>query len=213
MVWKLTPELLAYGRQHIKILTSNANCPNGLALSKIPVSGSSNPTPYGIKYARNGTGDFGTYSNSLYGVYKRVTTRNIQEYEFRIFKHFIPTQVKWRWAQADKGWTVHTDYVQIYNAGVQIVNNTRNAVTGTKQYDITDATLLSLDLSHNDTYLRLYLDGQTTGWVDFNLQISGFQLPYPNLAAIKNHEGEIIWPLQLAAMKINNTIQTAGQLV
>lgn len=212
MVWKLTQQQINYGRQHLKILTTNVNCTTGMNKSKISI-----PSGFGITGSGTYSTNWGGSMAGLYGCYQGHVGRDTsRDYCFRCLKYFVPVQVIVRPDQySGKGWGSYPVYVRCYNAGAEtwFLNS---AMTSKINYtaNIPDSYLLNWDLSASNSFLYVWYRIKTSGAAQSIMQIKGFQVPYPNMAAFKDGIGNTNWPLQTIGYKDDaGVVKTAGRLL
>lgn len=208
MVWKLTPQQLAYGKQHELILSNYPGLP--MANSKIPL------LDLGIKFAgSNYSTNFAQTRNGLYGpICSWKNSEYTPIYQFYTYKRFVVTRFRWNWNQSGTGWGSRTHRIKLYNAGKETLLYNNVVVTGTYDYTIPDNYLLDLDLSASNTWSQIEMQAKTSGSIWGVLEVRGFQTPYPNMAAIKKNDGSMMWPLQTIGYKDSEgVVHSVGRLL
>lgn len=214
MVWKLTAQQLAYGKQHMTYLSNNAACP--MKNSKIAVSGG-NPTPIGIVIEELGTDNWSGAWNGYYGAYQGHRAKDLHfAYRIQTLKRFVPVEFQWCAQQySGKGWGTRPARIYLCNQGAQILVWDGGIVSlGRYGYTIPDDYLLNWDLSSPDSWVYFWWNIKTSGAAQHIVQIRGFQTPYPNMAAFKDSVGNINWPLQTIGYKDDaGVVKTAGRLL
>lgn len=207
----LTKEELAWGRKNEIILSNYSGQP--MARSKIAVS-NGNPTPIGIYQANYGTSNWGQTWRGYIGAYVGHMAREMfVNYRLRTLRYFIPTRIRWTYVKTSgKGWGSRPHTLQIVNNG-QVTATLLDAYVATGEIALSDAQILAWDLT-GDSGLNLQFRMKTSGTQAGITEIRGFQTPYPNLAALKDNEGNVNWPLQTIGYKDHNgNVYTAGRLL
>jgi hypothetical protein len=207
----LTKEELAWGRKNEIILSNYSGQP--MAKSKIAVSGG-NPTPIGIYHYNQSTDNWAQTWREYIGAYVGHMAREMYvNYNLRTLRYFIPTRIRWLYVQTGgKGWGSRPHTLQIVNNG-QVTATLLNAFIAQGEVALSDAQILAWDLT-GDSGLNLQFRMKTSGTQAGITEIRGFQTPYPNLAALKDNEGNVNWPLQTIGYKDHNgNVYTAGRLL
>lgn len=206
MGYYLTPEQLAYGKQHEQILTNRSGYP--MTKSKISLINL-------IKHSGWGNNNWANSWNGLVGAYYSWNnSTQTPTYMFYTFKHFVITRIRWRWTRSGTGWGSYPVSHVLYNKNVgKTIYRANQGLNTTYDIRISDNDLLALDLSDANTYLRCNMQAKGSNGVQGALEIRGFQTPYPNLAGIKLKENNI-YPLQVIGYKDNDGIvHSAGRLL